>query len=178
MFDSLLGRASRLIQVCITSSYISEEQTEAVLRALNASTRLRRLNIGDKSRLTSLHLVGPDRLARAARWLEELNLQRTGVSAVQTEAFLRVITSKNNIMKSISLSDCAKLTFGRDLSGVSADLLARAATRLVSLNLSYIGLTSQQARAIFTVLCDLPSQLKCLVISDNDLSTVEPGLLA
>ena len=37
---------------------------------------------------------------------------------------------------------------------------------------------SQQARAIFTALCDLPSQLRCLVISDNDLSTVEPGLLA
>ena len=85
-----------------------------------------------------LDLVHPDMLAQAARWLEELNLQRTGVSAVQTEAILKVITSQNNIMKSLSLSDCARLTFGRDLSGVSADLLARAAIRLVSVNLSYI----------------------------------------
>ena len=86
--------------------------------------------------------------------------------------------SQNNTMKILNLSHCDKLTFGRDLSRVSPQLLARAASRLVSLDLSYIGLTSQQARAIFTSLGYQPSKLRRLVISDNDLSTVDPRLLA
>ena len=42
---------------------------------------------------------------------------------------LIVVNSQNNIMKSLDLSNCDKLTFGRDLSRVSAELLAMAVSR-------------------------------------------------
>ena len=176
VFDQLLGRlASSLSQLCLASNNLSVEQIESVLGALSGHTRLRRLNLGDNSKV---HMVRPDMFSLAARQLEELNLQRTGVTVEQAEAILTVINSQSNTIKILNLSDCDKLTFGRDLSRVSPQLLARGACRLVSLNLSFIGLTSQQAGAIFTALGYQPSQLRRLVISDNDLSTVAPSLLA
>ena len=67
---------------------------------------------------------------------------------------------------------------GTDLSSVEEGLLARAVNNLEEANLGDTELTGQQLEMILTVLTADLSQLKNLDIGSNNISLVEPYLLA
>merc|ERR1712129_670029 len=81
----------------------------------------------------------------------------------------------------IAITDNSKLKSWNlsytDLSSIRTDLLAEAVTQLEEVNLAYAGLTPEQVEAIFAAL-DKPSQLRTLQMSGNNLSSVDPYVLA
>ena len=67
---------------------------------------------------------------------------------------------------------------GNNLSTVDAGLLARAVNMLQEVNMGDIQLTVEQGTAIFTAINQENCKMKQLNISNNNLSSVDAGLVA
>ena len=70
------------------------------------------------------------------------------------------------------------LNIGGNEVQVKPELLAVAVTKLERLNLNSSGLSSSQTEAIFAAIQAPGSRLRTLELQHNDLSSVDPGLLA
>ena len=132
--------------------------------------------ISKHSQLKSLHIpcsdlssVAPGLLAGAVKKLRTLIVSYGQLTTQQIESILAAIT-KDSQLKYLSISF-------NDLSSVEPGLLAAAVRNLETLDVMQGRLTRQQTESIIAAVSE-DSQLKDLVLSSNDLSTVEPGLLA
>ena len=140
---------------------------EEVLQAVVRHQGLRRLEMGR----VFLAAVEPGLLALAMTRLEGVDISHTDLTRQQAETVSANMCSGDIQLKSLKLA-------GTDLSSMEPDLLARAVSRLEQVDLRATGLTGQQAEAILTAVRAADSQLRTLDLAGNDLSSVEPGLLA
>jgi len=118
---------------------------------------------------SNLSAVDPELLAQAVTQLDEVVLENTRLTPQQVTAICTAITG-NSQLKTLDL-------WGNNLSSADAGILAQAVTQLEKVELGYTRLTPQQVEAIFAAL-DTSSQMKILRIRSNNLSSVDPDVLA
>ena len=98
-----------------------------------------------------------------------MGLRTTHLTSQQVEAIFAALHTSSQL-KILRIQD-------NDLSSVDASILAQAVTQLEEVELGDTHLTPQQVEAIFAAL-ETSSQLKILRIGDNNLSSVDPDVLA
>ena len=141
---------------------------EELLQAVAKHRGLRALNMAH----TDIFAVDPELLVRAVTGLEEVNISSfIGVKKQQAEAVFTAICAGSSRLKTLYL-------YWTNLCSVDAVLLARAVISLENVIICDTGLTQQQTKEIFTAIHSGHSQLKNLDIGHNNLSLVEPTLLA
>ena len=113
--------------------------------------------------------VEPRLLARVVCRLEEVDMRKTNITSEQVRTLFTILCHWSQL-KSLNLSV-------NNLSTVDPAVLSTAVNRLEKLDLNMTKMTSEQVQVLFTTMCQ-ESQLKKLVISNNNLSTVEPEVLA
>ena len=145
---------------------VTPDQASAILTSLSAGCRLRHLDLSN----TDLSGVRPGLLAGAVTQLDTLDLWRTGLGQDHVEALLTGI-AKGGRLKSLNL--CCNTLYS-----VAPEVLAKAARALETLRLGSTLLTGQQAELLLASISSDDSLLRSLDISNNNLSSVEPGLLA
>ena len=119
--------------------------------------------------LNQTNIVGedPGLLARAVTKVETLKVIDAKLTQQQAVAILTV--SEGSKLAKLDIS-------GNDLPEVDPGLLAKAVTKLKTLDISDTELTQQQAVTILTAFSE-GSKLTKLYISWNNLSGVDPGQL-
>ena len=144
---------------------ITHQQAAAILTAVSEGSTLTELKIG----YNNLSGVDLELLAKVVTNLDTLNLKNTKLTQQQIASVI-TSASKGSKLKKLNISE-------NDLSGVDPGLLAKAVVNLETLDIGNTKLTQQQAAVIFSGVCE-GSRLNVLNISDNNLSEVEPELLA
>jgi hypothetical protein len=136
-------------------------------KELYGAPRLKALNMQG----TILSLVDSVLLAKTIVTLEELNIEETFLTPEQTADIFTFI-SGGSLLK--------KLNVGRNnLSTLAPDKVAKAIIKLEEVDVHDTQLTRTQVnQLIFAICSNRNSKLKKLNIRQNDLSTVEPTLLA
>ena len=148
----------------------TSQQAKAIVKAIieaisGGCCKLRRL-VTDTNTLTE---VEPDLLARAVGRLEEVNLGSTSLTSPQVCAIFAVIATGSKLRN---------LNIGHNnLSAVTPATLAKAVAGLDEVTMFVTYLTNDQMEAIFGAI-DKTSRLRKLNIGGNNLSCLEPGLLA
>lgn len=148
-----------------TNTNIHNDQAHAIFTAISLSCHLKTLQIAG----INLSSVEPELFARAITKLEMANLNTTNITNDQIQALFRALHQNCQLMQ-LELA-------GNNLSSVEPELLATVVTKLNMENLNYTNITNDQAQAIFTAI-SLNCQLKELSLYGNNLSSVEPGLIA
>ena len=143
----------------------TSESTEwrPVLECLAASRVMEEVSIEGVS--VSLAQVQPGLLASSLARLARLRLSGLELSGEQWRAVVAGLASSDLSLRMVNLTP------------VSPDLLARAVSRLSSLSLEYAVLTEHQWQAVLSS-CGLTSSLSSLTISNINLATIQPSLLA
>ena len=144
---------------------ITHQQAAAILTAVSEGSTLTELKIG----YNNLSGVDLELLAKVVTNLDTLNLTNTKLTQQQIASVI-TSASKGSKLKKLNISE-------NDLSGVDPGLLAKAVVNLETLDIGNTKLTQQQAAVIFSGVCE-GSRLNVLNISENNLSEVEPELLA
>jgi len=103
--------------------------------------------------------------------LVELDLESTSLRAVQSEAIMLSVAASPGKLKKLILQ-------GNDLEQVDATVIARAVTKIESLNIAQTELSSKQAEEIFKAIAPSPGVLKNLNMDSNDLKEVDPKVMA
>ena len=111
-----------------------------------------------------------------------MNLGLMAKAVTKLETFVvNKMTQQQVVVILTAVSEGSKLTeleiSDSNLAGVDPVLLAKAVTKLETLKVTYTKLTQQQAVAILTAVSE-GSKLTKLDISNNNLSGIDPGLLA
>jgi len=163
--DILARAVTRLEEVWLGCNELTPHQVEAIFAALSTSSQLKTLDLGGNN----LSAVDAKILAQPVTQLEEVNLYKTQLTPEQVTAICTAIAGDSQL-KTLELT-------GSDLSRVDAEILAKAITKLEEVELVNTQMTPQQVEAIFAAL-NGPTQLKRLIISANNLSTVDPRELA
>ena len=144
------------------------EVSEEVLQAVVRHQGLRVVGMDD----TDLASVDPSLLARLVARMEEVGMRGTRLTVQQVEAvFNSICSGDSSRLKKLDISH-------NNLSTVSPVLLASAVNSLQEGVLSHTQLTREEGEAILTAITSGDSRLKILNISGNNLSKVDPGLLA
>ena len=156
---------TKLQKFFIDSTELTQLQAAAILTAVSEGSTLTELNIG----YNNLSGVDLELLAKVVTNLDTLNLTNTKLTQQQIASVI-TSASKGSKLKKLNISE-------NDLSGVDPGLLAKAVVNLETLDIGNTKLTQQQAAVIFSGVCE-GSRLNVLNISDNNLSEVEPELLA
>ena len=162
----LLAKAvNNLTTLYIENTNLTLQQTEAILTAVSEGSKMIKLNIVENN----MSGVDPGLLAKAVNKLETLDIELTQLTHQQAAAILSAVSEGSKLTKLIISSN--------NLSGVDPGLLAKAVTNLETLNIANTELTQQQAAAILSNVSEA-TKLNELNIRWNDLSRVDPGLLA
>jgi len=120
-----------------------------------------------------LSLVDADILAKGVTQLEEVGLEDTKLTPQQVTSICTTLTG-NSKLKRLNLGFMA-------LSSLNAHILACAITKLEQVHLTKTDLIPEQAEEIFAALdscIEQESRLKELKIGSNNLSSVDPDVLA
>ena len=115
----------RLEQVDMWSSELTSQQLEAILTAAQASSTLRKLNLGNNK----LSLLEPELMAMAVNSLEDVDIRHTLLTREQVEAILN---------QSLVKTSLKRLVLGRLSGGVEQDLVGRAQQGIKELLLFYV----------------------------------------
>ena len=113
--------------------------------------------------------VGSDLVSRAMVRLERVAVWQTWLTEQQIYQILSAVCEKSTL-KQLNLSN-------NDMDRIEPRLVARAVTRMESVNVSCTQLTEEQLSAILCVICE-GSVLKHLDVSINVMSRVDPDLVA
>ena len=143
------------------------EVSEEVLEAVTRHPGLRKMGM----RCSKLSSMDPGLLARMVKKLEELEMWNRQVTGQQLEAVMTALCEGDSGLKKLTIAD-------NDLSSVDAGLLASAVKTLEGVEMYYTHLTVEQGTAIFTAINQENCNMKKLDISENNLSSVDTGLLA
>ena len=118
----------------------------------------------------NLHLVSPGLLAMAATNLVEMDVSGLGLTRNQLEVVFTALLEDSKL---------SKLNIGGNyLDMLDPGLLARATCRLEFADLTATSLKYQQLEAICAQVCKNTSRLRKLVLKKNNMTLVDPGLLA
>ena len=151
----------KLLQDTLTS-----QGAELFFSAISEDSQLKCVNISK----IDLSSVDPRLLAGAVKKLSCLHVDSVHLTEQQTESIIAAICQGSKL-KHLRISES-------NLSSVNPRLLAGAVKKLETLDVGYgKHLTTKQIEAIFVAI-NQGSQLKTLDISYNDLSPVNPMLLA
>ena len=118
-----------------------------------------------------LSLMDPGLLASLVTRLQEVEIDRTELTRHQVEAIITAMLAEGCLVKKLDIS-C------NNLSVVDPSLLARAVNSMKEVHISNTELTAQQMETIMTVMDAGGCPTKKLDLSWNNLSTVDPNLLA
>ena len=164
----MLARAlGKIREVRLPYALLGKVQIEKILDSIIEGCKIKILDV-EGNILTDLD---PQILAEAVCKLDAANLNDTDLTTPQIKTIFTAISSDENIL----LKD---LNIGENEVQVKPELLAAAVTKLERLNLNSSGLSSNQTGAIFSAIQAPGSRLSTLELQHNDLSSVEPGLLA
>ena len=129
--------------------------------------RLKKLDISGNN----LSTLEPGLLAEAAIFLQELALVDTGMTTEQLDALFTVLSTGKSQMKKLCIHH-------NNMSTVPPGLLARAVNTLEEVGISNTEVTVKQLEAILIDVCNGQSSLKEVDIAGNNLTTLDPSLLA
>jgi len=154
---------------------------ETKLTKLQSSSIFKRISEGGEEvriedldiMFNNLSCLDSGHLSKSATKLVRLNLGWSKLNERQLERMLeRLDFSKKNVkLKELKLS-------GVDLSQLDRRLLARVVSRLEVVDLNFTRLGEEQLTSLFHRLKENDRKLKDLTLSSNDLSQVNPDLLA
>ena len=162
VIQELLEQSKRLQGI---ETLVARVVSEELLLAVAQHKSLRRLDFAHAD-LTS---VEPIVLARAICKMEEVDLGRSQFSPEQANLIFQHL-SKNNNLQSLNL-------FNTNLFAVRPQPLAQAVTHVHQVTLWSCQLTPKHSEAIFRAMTS-SSKLRKLDLSYNNLSTVNPNVLA
>ena len=163
--ELLATAVGHLQTVNLKDTLLSTVQCTKILETIPSSTTLADLNLA----VNNLSGVPADILAMAVGRLKNVDFRRTQLTTNQCVEVLHAITS------SATLTD---LDFWRiNLSGVPADILALAVSRLKTVNLSNTRLTTDQCVKVLDAIPSIAT-LTNLYMYGIDLSGVPSDLLA
>jgi len=166
MMDSRRLQAMRRMEV---SSGVSDELLQAVVN----HPGLKEIQIGWIPTFSS---VNPHLFGQALAQLEEVQLFGANVSVQQVAAICTAMSGNSNLKK-LNLSNNLLNWDQSEMPIVDANILAQAVSKLEEVGLQYTTMNLQQVEAIFAAL-NTSSHLKVLDITGNDLSSVDPDVLA
>ena len=138
-----------------------------MLQAVARHQGLRVMGMGG----AQLSLVDPGLLARVVNRLEEVEMWSKDLTMKQWEEIMIAKVNGDSRLKKLDLSN-------NILPKVDASLLARAEARLEEVKLWDTRLTMKQWEEVMPAIGQGDSRLKKHEISNNNMSTVDPGLLA
>jgi len=162
----LLAQAvTQLEEVWLQRTSLTPQQVTAICTAMTGNSQLKTLHLS----FNNLSSVDAGILAQAVTQLEEVELCCTFLTLQQVTAICTSMTG-NSQLKTLNLA-------ANDLSSVDADILAQAVTKLEEVKLADTDLTPQQVEAIYAAL-DISCKMKILRIGANNLSSVDPDVLA
>ena len=141
--------------------------SEKVLQAVARHQGLKKLVMNE----INVSTVEKGLLAIVVSNLEEVEISKTQLTVQQLEAIITAICAGDCLVKKLDISR-------NNLSTVNHSLLASALKMIEEVNLSGTDLTVQQMEAIMTAIVDGGCLVKSLNVSSNNLSTVNPGLMA
>ena len=163
---AVLAKAiSKLEEINIGSTDITSEQVQAVFAAIAVDGPLRKLTI----RHNDLSSVQPEVLVTALSKMEEVKMEVTNITGQQAQKLFSAIKQKGQL-KRLNIS-------GNDLSAVRPAVLAKGVARIEQVEMRETMITTEQACEMFAVLME-ESQLKKLSLAYNNLSGIEPTVLA
>ena len=119
----------------------------------------------------SLSSIEPELVVRAINRMEEVQIDDSQLTWLQIEPILRDISQTVSRVKMLDVSKT-------NISKLDPTLLASAVTRMIWVVLNGTDLTFEQAKMMMTALNVEGSELMKLDISENNLSQVDPFLLA
>ena len=154
----------------MTNCRLDGEQVNKVFAAIIRDSKLKNLMIG----YNDLSFLEPGVLGRAVTKLQTLEV--TNISHSQGEEILRAL-SQTSKLKTLILE-----TLNLNLDSLDPSLLAGAATWVETLDIEgnfYSGtqISPSMAETVFKAISQ-PSRLRNLLIAHNDLSLVQPAILA
>ena len=119
--------------------------------------------------------VEPGIVARMVTSIETVNIRSTDLTVEQISAIFSDICDRSSLTLKVLDLPC-----DHKISKVEPGLMARAITKLETVNVNSIHLTVEQISAIFSDICDRSSlTLKVLDLSLNyNVGGMEPGLMA
>ena len=177
--EGLLKKAvNSLENVNLLGTKLTQQQIDEILTAVSSgSSRLKKLTLA----VNNLSSVAAGLLASAVTSLGQVDLWQTELTQEQTKEIFTAICSGGSRLKSLHIGSNA-VQFNPEsgmtnLSSVDAELLARAVTSLVEVNLENTELTQEQSEAVFAAIIERDSQLEKLDMRGNNLSLVEPSIL-
>jgi len=157
---------SKLETAYINDTELTKKQAETVLAVFrDGNPQIKVLHMED----SDLSDVNPDLLGEAVAKLDTLEICGCDLTTEQAETILFSIRNGENKLKSLDLG-------GNDLAEVNPDLMAGAVSKLETVGLNCIKMTTAQAKAIFYSI-NKNSKLKNLHIY-NDLTELEADLIA
>merc|ERR1719319_738619 len=149
----------------VVHTRLTPQQVTAICTAMTGNSPLKALGLTDNN----LSSVDANILAQAVTQLEEVDLVNTDLTPQQVEAIFAALDTSCK-MKILKIQN-------NNLSSVDPDVLARGVNKLKEVDLVDTDLTPQQVEAIFAAL-DTSCKMKILKIQNNNLSSVDPDVLA
>ena len=162
----LAETVSNIEEVVFNYCELTPYQANAIFAAIHTDSKIKKLDVGTHV-LTDVSL---ESIAGAVAKLEKLMVDDTSLTDQQVNMIFSVINTNTNMKGILDLTD-------NDLSSVKPAVLAKSVIKLEVLNLSGTFLSTKQLEAIFMSMCG-ESKLNILMLSDNNLSSVNPELLA
>ena len=157
-----------LEELDIEGADLERNQTRGMLAAiLENPGKLKTLNISRNN----LALVDLYLLSGITRLLVNLDLGSTNLRKGSIPTLMAAIAENPGKLKNLILQ-------GNDLSSDPERVIAKMVTKVESLNIAKTELSRDQTEKIFEAIADSPGVLKNLNIDSNDLSKVNPEVLA
>ena len=169
---TLSSAVTRLTEVSLSRTSMSTNQLNYLLKDISCSKsyNLRILKL-EANRLSK---VPDDILAKAVCRLVEIDLKQTKITTEQLDALFTEI-SQASYCKLQNLN----LRWNYNMYPTNVQLLAKAACRLVQINLQFAKITSKQVDALFTEIAQASDcKLQNLYLSCIDISHTNAQLLA
>ena len=169
MDPGLVSRAVvRLEKLDVIRNHFTDQQVEAIFIELTKkSVQLKEFNISG----SDLSSLDPYMVARAVSRIEQVWMLETMIGRLHCKAIFSAISKSTSSLKRLNISY-------NNLSMLDPGLLARAVYKLEEVYMTGTKLTLQQGQAIFTVLVEGDCKVKKLDVRNNNLSKLDPALLA
>ena len=158
---------ARLEEADLGGCNLTTSQWTAICNAIRAGSKLKKLLVPRNN----LGEVECSVFSGILQHLVELDLGSTSLRAVQSEAIMLSVSTSPGKLKKLILQ-------GNDLEHVDATAIARAVTKIESLNIAKTELSPKQAEEIFKVIARSPGVLKNLNMDSNNLREVDPKVMA
>ena len=141
------------------------QQAQELFSILSEETKLKRLFLLTRNMVN----IDPGVLAKALNNLEEITLSHNMITDIQARNVFKKMTEKTFLQKLRIMKI--------NLSSIQSNILAKGVTQIKELIMVGCNLTSEQAIAVFEAILQ-GCAIKILDVSNNNLSSLDPELLA